>query len=123
MNRKLIVYPLVAVFSLAASMAARADDPTPDHSATMTLGSTLTRAQVQAELFKARADGSIKAQSNTYNPLAVAHSLRSRADVRAEAVAANLSGADRAYTGEDSGSFALARTLPVRSAGRLLAQK
>jgi hypothetical protein len=44
----------------------------------------VTRAQVQAELAAARADGSIKAWSISYNPLAMAKSNLSREAVKAQ---------------------------------------
>jgi hypothetical protein len=124
MNRaRLLVYPLVSILALAAAVSAHAESPTPDFSATEFIGPAKTRDQVKAELFQARADGSVRVWSISYNPLAVAKSLRSRDEVRAEAVAANMGGSDRAWLGEDSGSFALARQLPARADVRLLAQR
>lgn len=83
--------------------------------------SNVTRAQVQAELAQARADGSMKVWSTTYNHIAAAKSVKSRADVRAE-----LLGSDRAAlaatTGEDSGSFAMSRQT-ARGASTLLAAR
>jgi len=105
----LLAYPLVAIFSLAAAGAAFADDPTVDHSPAF--ASSKTRAQVQSELFQARADGSIKVSSTTYNPLLVAKSEKSRAEVQGEVLAERNSAA---YYGEDSGSFELARVRPAR---------
>lgn len=121
---KSIVYPAVALLSLAAAVAAHAESPTPDHYATMAFEQTKTRDQVQAELFQARADGSTKVWSTTYNHMAVAKSLRSREAVHAEAVAANLAGVDSVWFGEDSGSFELARVQPSRAiAGRIVASR
>jgi hypothetical protein len=108
-------YPLIAIASLAAAGAAFADDITPDHTAQAL--STKSRAQVRAELFQARADGTIKVWSTSYNPLAVARSLRSRDDVKAERSYAY----DVAFYGEDSGSFVLSRQQPVRVAAPLYA--
>lgn len=107
-----LTYPVIAVLSLAAAGAALADDITHDDAAAQVFASTKSRAQVQSELFAARADGSIKVSSTSYNPLALARSEKSRAEVRGE------HGADFAPTwyGEDSGSFALARTQPARVA-------
>ena len=105
-----VAYPLVAILSLAAAGAAFADDPTPD--TTAAVPSLKTRAQVQQELVQARADGSIKVWSTSYNPLRVAQSLKTRDEVKA--------GRDRGYAsefyGEDSGSFALSTQRPAHLA-------
>lgn len=101
-------YPVIAVASLLAAGAAFADDITPDHTAQAL--SLKSRAQVQAELFQARADGTVKVWSTSYNPLTVAKSLRSRDEVKAERNPV----IDTAFIGEDSGSFALARQQPLR---------
>ena len=114
-NLSRLAYPLIAIASLAAAGAAFADDITPDTTAAAL--STKSRAQVQAELFQARADGTIKVWSTSYNPLTVAKSLRSRDEVKAERSYAW----DVAFYGEDSGSFALSRQRPVRVAAPLLA--
>jgi Domain of unknown function (DUF4148) len=111
----LLTYPVIVVASLLAAGAAFADDITPDTTAQAL--SLKTRAQVQAELFQARADGSIKVWSTTYNPLTVAKSIRTRDEVKAERSYAY----DVAFYGEDSGSFALSRVQPARPAARLLA--
>lgn len=103
-----LAYPAIALLSLAAAGAAFADDITPDNSATQVFTTTKTRAQVQAELYAARADGSIKFWSTSYNPLLAARSLKSRADVRAE----REPGYAAAWYGEDSGSFALSHVRP-----------
>lgn len=101
-----------ATLSLAAAGSAFAQEATYDYPQAST--STVTRAQVQAELAAARADGSMKVWSTQYNPLTVAQSLKTRDEVRAERSAPTL-----AYAGEDSGSFALAaqqgHTQPARS--------
>ena len=78
----LLTYPAVALLSLVATGAALADDITPDDTATQVFAETKTRAQVQAELAAARADGSIKAWSIGYNPLAMARSTATRAEVQ-----------------------------------------
>lgn len=122
MNKlNLLTYPVIAVLSLAAAGAAFADDITPDNTATQVFSVTKTRAQVQAELFAARADGSIKVWSTSYNPLALAKSEKTRAEVIAE-VRTDRS-ADHASTwyGEDSGSFALSRTPASRVAAPVYA--
>jgi Domain of unknown function (DUF4148) len=114
-------YPLIAVFSLAAAVAAHAESPTVDDTATQVWSQTKTRAQVQAELLQARADGTTKVWSSSYNPLALAKSLKTREEVRAEAVAALASGESAALAGEDSGSFRLAQRPAARDASQLLA--
>lgn len=105
-----LAYPAVVAVSLLAAGAAFADDITPDNTAAAL--SLKTRAQVQAELFQARADGSAKVWSTTYNPLTVAKSIRTRDEVKAERSYAH----DVAFYGEDSGSFVLSRQLPQRRA-------
>lgn len=121
---KSLVYPAVALLSLAAAVTAHAESPTPDNSATVAFTQTKTRDQVQAELFQSRADGSTKVWSTTYNHMAAMKSVRSRADVHAEAVAANKAGEDSVWFGEDSGSFALARMQPGRAvAERIVASR
>jgi len=101
--------------SLVAAGAAFAEDITPDNTALAL--STKTRAQVQAELVQARADGSIKVWSTSYNPLTVARSVKTRDEVKADRDA-NFAAA---WYGEDSGSFALARVQPARQAAALFA--
>jgi len=115
------VYPAIAVLSLAAAVAAHAETPTVDDTATQAWSQTKTRAQVQAELFQARADGTTKVWSISYNPLALAKSLKTRDEVRAETVAGLASGETAALTGEDSGSFRLAQLHQARHASQLLA--
>ena len=115
-----LAYPLIVVASLAAASVAFAAPPafvehgdvTIDNSPTQVFANPKTRAQVQAELVQARADGSADAWSYTYNPLALAKSLKTRAEVRASVDAQY----DRAMYGEDSGSFALSRVPAVRQA-------
>lgn len=107
-----IAYPLVAVLSMVAAASAFAESPTPDDTATQVWNVTKTRYQVQAELAQARADGSIKVWSTSYNPLALARSTKSRDEVRAE----RDQGVASTWYGEDSGSFALSRQLPVQAA-------
>lgn len=111
----LLAYPLIAAVSLAAASVALAEDITPDNTAASV--STKSRAQVQAELFAARADGSIKVTSISYNPLRTMKTERTRNEVRAE----RDRGFDAAWYGEDSGSFALARQRPARVAAPLFA--
>jgi hypothetical protein len=122
-----LAYPLVVVASLAAASVAFAapeafvehGDVTIDNTAKVAFANPKTRAQVQAELMQARADGSAGAWSYTYNPLALASSLKTRAEVRAEVDATY----DRAMYGEDSGSFALSRVPAVRQAPAVYAAR
>lgn len=125
MNKfKSFIYPAVVLLSMTAAATARAESPTPDDSATTVFAPAKTRQQVQAELFQARADGSTRVWSTSYNHMAALKSTRSREEVRAEAVAANLSGEDSTWFGEDSGSFALARLQPSRAtAERIVASR
>lgn len=112
-------FPLVAVASILAAGSAFAE--VPESQQDVVFEKTQTREQVTADLFKARADGSIKVSSNQYNPLVVAKSTRTREEVRAEAVAANRAGYDQLWYGEDSGSFALSRTPATRHAAPVYA--
>lgn len=114
-----LVYPLVVIASLAAAGSAFADDPTIDDSARSV--SLKSRAQVQDELFAARADGSIKVWSISYNPLRVAKSVKTRAEVKADVLAARGQSFDATWYGEDSGSFALARMPAARQAAPIYA--
>jgi len=117
----LLTYPAIALLSLAAAGAAFADDITPDTTATQVFSTTKTRAQVQAELFAARADGSIKAWSTSYNPLALAKSEKTRAQVMAELRVERDADYAATWYGEDSGSFALSRTPAARVAAPVYA--
>jgi len=112
----LLAYPLVVAVSLLAAGAAFAEDGTIDNTAQAL--SLKSREQVQAELFQARADGSIKVWSTSYNPLTVAKSLATRDAVKAERV----QGYAATWYGEDSGSFALQQKAPARVAGPVFAQ-
>ncbi len=123
MNKSLrqMVYPLVTVLSLGAAFAAHAESPTPDNSATQVWSQTKTRAQVQAELFAARADGSTKVYSISYNPLREAKSTLTREEVKAAVKVARAEATLDVLTGEDSGSFYLASLNRPSQAPRLLA--
>jgi hypothetical protein len=84
--------------SFAASGAALAQEATYEYPQVST--STVTRAQVIAELQQARLDGSLRiSEGETHKP-AVFIAQRSRADVRAEAKAAAASGEQRQLNGE-----------------------
>lgn len=118
-----IAYPVVATLSLSAAVSAHAESPTIDNTATQVWSQTKSRDQVRAELQQARADGTTKVWSMSYNPLQAAKSLKSRDDVRAELFAQRAAdhGSNPAI-GEDSGSFHLARQKPAREAAPLLAR-
>jgi hypothetical protein len=123
MNKlNLLAYPLVTLMALFSAGAALADSPTPDNTASQVWAQTKTRAQVQAELLQARADGSIKMTSISYNPLAASQSVKTREAVRAEMLAARASGEAAANVGEDSGSAYLARATTPADTTHLLAR-
>lgn len=116
-----LAYPAIALLSLAAAFAAHAESPTIDHTASQVWPQYKTRAAVQADYLQARADGSIKVNSFSYNIGAASKSLRSRDEVLAEARSAEASGAIDALIGEDSGSIRLARLPAARATGQLFA--
>lgn len=115
--KKLSLFTLV----LVAAGSALGESPTPDDTASHVFAQPKTRAQVQAELMQARADGSIKVWSTQYNPLQVAQSTKSRADVLAALHAARANGELGVYSGEDSGSSHLARVGQTGGAGIVFA--
>ena len=83
---KMIHRTLIAALAAGCS-AAMAQEATPDH----WIGATsMSRAQVQAELQGARADGSIVATAVQYDFAAQVASLRGRAQVQAETMLATL---------------------------------
>jgi Domain of unknown function (DUF4148) len=85
-------------FSFAASGAALAQEATYEYPQVST--STITRAQVIAELLQAQAAGSHRVtEGDTHKP-AVFIAQRSRAEVRAEAKAAAASGEQNQLHGE-----------------------
>lgn len=117
----LLTYPAVALLSLVATGAALADDITPDDTATQVFTTTKTRAQVLDELAAARADGSVKNWSIGYNPLALARSTATRAEVQAALRAGRAADYAATWYGEDSGSFALGRVPAPRVAAPVYA--
>jgi hypothetical protein len=117
-----LAYPLVTLLALGAAFAAHAESPTVDNSAQQVWQQTKSRDQVQAELFQARADGSTKVYSISYNPLTVAKSTVTREEVKAQARVERAIEPAARMTGEDSGSFYLAQLPLARDAGRNLAQ-
>jgi hypothetical protein len=106
-------YPAIVAFSLLAAVSAHAQTESLNLGPTGPSANGLTRAQVQAELFKARADGSLRALNSDYAPVIVTTSERTRAEVRAEAIAANRSNNANRWYGEDSGSIALGSQDPT----------
>lgn len=118
----LVAYPAIVVLSLAAAMTAHAESPTADDSATQVWSQTKTSEQVRAELMQARADGTTKVWSISYNPLRQAKSLKSREQVRAELMAHRAAENGNAMIGEDSGSFYLAQRKPAGEAAPVLAK-
>lgn len=102
---------LIAIASFAIAGSAFAQEASSD--AWMNAASTKSRAQVQAELKQARADGSMKTMSAGYlNPVLNA---KSRDAVRAETLAAARSG-ELARIDAEAASFDRA---PAGSATRL----
>ena len=117
-----IVYPLIALLSVAAAMSAHAESPTRDDGLTQVWTSTKTRAQVLTELAQARADGTIEVHSISYNPLLLAKSTLSREEVRAQARVELATNPQAQMLGEDSGAFYLAQHPAAADASRTLAK-
>ncbi len=105
----LIAYPAIVALSMLAAVSAHAQDESMNLAPTGPSAVGLTRAQVQAELFQARADGSIQVWASNYNPVLISTSDRTRAEVRAGAIAANRSDYAERFYGEDSGSIAMSQ--------------
>ena len=108
---------LIAAVAAAASVGAYADEADGSQNVQQVTGQR-TRAEVRADLQQYRQAG-VNPWSTSYNPLTSFHSERSRADVRAEAIASRNEAA--AFTGEDSGSAYLAQAGTVRAAPAVLA--
>lgn len=100
MNRHLFA-SLLALAAVGSTGAAFADDITIDPHPFV---STLTRADVQAQLQQYKAAG-VNPWSTSYNPLARFTSTRTRAEVTAEYLQSRAEVA--ALNGEDSGSVYL----------------
>lgn len=100
----------ISALGFATLTSAHAQEATPDYP--QAAASSVTRAQVQAELAQAKRDGAMRVWSTSYNHMTAAKSLKSRAEVQAE-----LLGTDRALaaaiSSEDGGSFAFAQR-PLR---------
>jgi hypothetical protein len=116
-----VAYPAIVALGLMAAVSAHAENPSIDDSATQKWAVTKTRAQVQAELAQARADGSMKVWSSNYNPVLVTTYARTRDEVRAEAIAANRANHAGNWYGEDSGSIVLSRQAPAAPAAPIYA--
>lgn len=120
MNRfNIFVYPMVAALSVLAAAAAHAESPAPAQLEPAAFVSTKTRADVMAEFKEARRTGAMRVASTSYNPFADMKGSLSRDLVRAETLAMNRGGHAHDMNGEDSGSFALARTMAPRTAPTL----
>lgn len=105
MNRN---FALSLAITLGAAGAAHADDITIDPTP---FTSTLSRAEVMADLMQHRRSG-INPWADEYDPLAQFQGGKSRADVRAEYLADRAVVA--AFHGEDSGSVAMANGKPLQ---------
>ena len=117
-----LVYPAIALLSLAAAFSAHAESPSRDDGAAQVWTSTKTRAQVQAELFQARADGTTQVYAESYNPPTVAKSTLTREEVRAQARVERTTNSSAQMVGEDSGSFYLSQRPAAAEASRTLAK-
>lgn len=111
----------VASLMLVAAGTAFADDITPD--TYNAVPSVKTREQVQAELAQAKADGSIKVWSTTYNQFSNVRSVKTRDQVVAELKAAQASGEYAVLNSEDSGSAVLAQASRKTHVSPTLAQR
>jgi hypothetical protein len=119
-----VVYPAVAIISLAAAISAHAQSKF-DSNDQAAYGATpvsatqspVTRAQVKAELLQARADG-FGMSIEGYAPTVRVATQRSRAEVRAEAITARAAGYDDQYREGGPGLVTQAR---VVDASRVLA--
>lgn len=87
--------------SFAAAGTAAAQEAT--YELPQPASSTLSRAQVQADLAQARADGSLRVTEADFQRSTPFESQRSRAEVRAEARAAMVSGVAQLLNSEPSG--------------------
>ena len=117
----LIVYPAIVALSLVAAVSAHAESPTLDDTSRQAWSQTKTGEQVRTELQQARADGTTRVWSISYNPLLKAQSLKSREQVRGEVLTQREADKGNPLVGEDSGSFFLAQQKPAREAARVLA--
>ena len=117
-----LVYPVIVLLSLAAAFSAHAESPSRDDGAAQVWTSTKTRAQVQSELFQARADGTTQVYAESYNPPTVAKSTLTREEVRAQARVERATNPAAQLYGEDSGSFYMSQHPAAAEASRTLAK-
>ena len=110
-DRKSLALIALASATLLAVPVARADGGTPDYPTPY--ASTMTRAQVQADLMQARRDGSIRVWSASYSQADNSRSVATREEVRAarRADAGGVGVSSSELHREDSGSFAINRAL------------
>lgn len=112
-TRKLLIVAAFAAAFSGASTAVLAQEATPE--LPHTFSSQLTRADVQADLFKARADGSIRfSRAGFIEPL---RTSQPREAVRQQTLAALASGELKAIQGEVY-AWAPARAVLVAGAAR-----
>lgn len=92
-NRKILASTVIALAAMAAG-SAFADSYDREQASIAPTQSTLTRAQVQAELAQARQDGSLPSMNNYYDYPVIANvgTAKTRAQVRAELVQAQKDG-------------------------------
>lgn len=114
MNRKIALSLVLAATTAAGAFADEISaDPKP-------FASTATRAQVMQELDDHRRSG-VNPYADDYNPLMHFRGDRSRQEVMQEYLRSRDSVA--AFTGEDSGSFHLARQVPMHEPAPQLAEE
>lgn len=91
-TRKFLASSLIALVSVAAT-SAFADSYDREYSQVASTPSTVTRAQVKAELLAAKKDGSLDAfNDNDYPVITTAGTPKTRAEVRAELIQAEKDG-------------------------------
>ena len=118
-----LAYPALALVALVSAFAAHAEgELAVDTTATQAFAQPKTRAQVQAELFQARADGSLKVYGDSYRHelLADSRSTLTREEVRAQVRVDAATGRANPYVGEDSGSAYLSRLQGARDASHVM---
>ena len=113
MNRKIALALVLATAAAGAFADEISADPKP-------FASTATRAQVLRELDEYRRSG-VNPYADDYNPVMQFRGERSRQEVMREYIQSRDSVA--AFTGEDSGSFHLARQVPMHEPAPQLAEE
>jgi Domain of unknown function (DUF4148) len=91
---------LIAAFALSFAAAGTTFAQEATYELPQPLTSTTSRAQVQAELQKARADGTLRVTEGDFQKSAPFVAQRNRVDVQAETLAAIASGEIAARNGE-----------------------